>query len=116
MKTVSPGDVVTVDFVGATGIKRRPAVIVSSHAYHANRPDVILGVLTTRVAQATTSLDHVLLDWAAAGLRAASAFRCYFSMAVPAALQPVGHLSDRDWEAVQLRLARAFGQGPGSVP
>ncbi len=28
-----PGDVVTVDFVGATGIKPRPAVVVSSRLY-----------------------------------------------------------------------------------
>ena len=41
-----PGDVVTVDFPGAQGIKRRPVVIVSSDVYHATRPDVILAVLT----------------------------------------------------------------------
>lgn len=27
---VKPGDVVTVDFPGATGIKRRPAVVMST--------------------------------------------------------------------------------------
>jgi len=30
-----PGDIVTVDFPGVTGIKRRPAVVLSSAAYHA---------------------------------------------------------------------------------
>jgi hypothetical protein len=34
-----PGDVVTVDFVGAIGTKRRPAVVVSSGLYHQHRPD-----------------------------------------------------------------------------
>ena len=38
-----PGDVVTVDFVGATGIKRRPAVVGSSGLYHQHRPDRIRG-------------------------------------------------------------------------
>ena len=33
-----PGDVVTVDFAGATGLKRRPVVVVSSDQYHRERP------------------------------------------------------------------------------
>jgi mRNA interferase MazF len=57
-----PGDVVTVDFVGATGVKRRPAVVVSSRLYHAHRPDLILAVLTTQVATATAPTDYVLQD------------------------------------------------------
>jgi mRNA interferase MazF len=36
-----PGDVVTVDFLGATGPKRRPAVVVSSALYHQHRPDLV---------------------------------------------------------------------------
>ena len=51
-----PGDVVTVDFLGATGPKRRPAVVVSSALYHQHRPDLVLGVLTSQVARATTPL------------------------------------------------------------
>jgi mRNA-degrading endonuclease toxin of MazEF toxin-antitoxin module len=43
-----PGDVVTVDFHGATGPKRRPAVVVSSALYHQHRPDLVLGVLTSQ--------------------------------------------------------------------
>lgn len=42
----NPGDVVvTVDFPGVTGIKRRPAVILSSVTYNTTRPDVIAGLL-----------------------------------------------------------------------
>ena len=46
-----PGDVVTVDFVGATGTKRRPAVVVSSALYHQHRPELVLGVLTSQVSR-----------------------------------------------------------------
>jgi len=56
------GDVVTVDFVGATGIKRRPAVVISSDAYHRERPDLILGVITSNLTAATTSTDCSLVD------------------------------------------------------
>ncbi len=57
-----PGDVVTVAFVGVTGTKRRPAVVVSSDLYHANRPDVIVGLLTTQIGGATTPTDYRLQD------------------------------------------------------
>ena len=63
------GDVVTVDFAGATGTKGRPAVVVSSSIYHQNRPDLIVGVLNRRISRATTPMDDMLEDWASAGLR-----------------------------------------------
>lgn len=103
-----PGDVVTVDFAGATGVKRRPAVVVSSRAYHAEHPDLILGVLTTNLATATTTTDYVLLDWSAAGLRSASVFRAYVGMALPSAVRVIGHLSPRDWDGVRACVGKAF--------
>lgn len=64
----NPSDVVTVDFPGVRGIKRRPAVIVSSPTYHDNRPDVIVGLITTQTAGLGIT-DYVLQDWEATGLR-----------------------------------------------
>jgi mRNA interferase MazF len=46
--TFYAGDLVTVDFPGVTGVKRRPAVILSSETYHSLRPDVIVGLITTQ--------------------------------------------------------------------
>jgi len=104
-----PGDVVVVDFAGATGLKRRPAVVVSSAIYHAHRPDLILATLTSNLASATTPTDHILRDWPAAGLRKPTAFRAYPGMAAPGSIHRIGRLTDRDWEAVQARLAAARG-------
>ena len=56
------GDVVTVDFPGAQGTKRRPVVIVSSNANHASRPDVILPVMTTNITASTAPTDYVLQE------------------------------------------------------
>ncbi|HLK60158.1 MAG TPA: type II toxin-antitoxin system PemK/MazF family toxin [Chthonomonadaceae bacterium] len=75
---LQPGDVVTVPFQGVTGTKQHPAVVLSSSSYHSNRPDAILGLLTTQIADATTPTDYVLQDWAEAGLHRASAFRAFF--------------------------------------
>ena len=95
-----PGDVVVLDFPGVMGIKRRPAVVVSSALYHAARPDVVVGLITSRT-MALGSMDYVLQDWSQAGLRVPSVFRCFFAT-LPATAQHrvIGHLSDRDWQGV----------------
>jgi len=103
-----PGDVVTVDFPGATGLKRRPAIVVSTHLYHAHRPDVVIAVLTSNVAAATAPTDYVLQDWQAAGLRLPSAFRAYLATVERSATRVIGHLSNRDWRAAQERLAQSL--------
>ena len=104
-----PGDVVVVDFPGITGVKRRPAVVLSSDAYHAARPDLIVGLITSQTAGAIAPTDHALQDWATAGLRVASAFRS-FLVTLPPAANPVlaGHLSERDWSAVRARVKTAI--------
>ena len=103
-----PGDIVTVDFPGATGVKRRPVVVVSTSQYHRYRPDIVVAVLTSQVQKATTPLDYILLDWEAAGLRRESTFRPYLATVLAVTAQPIGHCSDRDWRAIQTRLARAI--------
>lgn len=106
---LKPGDVVTVDFPGVTGVKRRPAVVVSTIEYHAHRPDVIVGVITSQVASAITPVDYLLQDWAAAGLHRPSAFRSFLAtLPATAAGNPIGQCSNRDWQAIQVCLSRAI--------
>ena len=108
---LKPGDVVVVDFPGVTGMKRRPAVVLSSDAYHSARPDVILGLITSQVAGSIGSTDHALADWSAAGLRLPSLFRS-FLVTVPrtAVYHVAGHLSDQDWLAVRTKLGTALAR------
>jgi len=88
----APGDIVTVDFPGVTGIKRRPAVVLSSATYHATRPDRIVGLITTRTSGLGVT-DYELQDWSVAGLRVAFVFRSFIVTLPPAAnLVYVGHL------------------------
>jgi mRNA interferase MazF len=105
----TPGEVVLVDFVGATGVKRRPAVVVSTDTYHAHRPDIVVCLLTSQVPAARAPTDYALQDWAVAGLRAPSIFRVYMGMTLASAAPVIGRLSDRDWREVQacLRIALA---------
>lgn len=109
MATLKAGDVVVADFPGITGVKRRPAVVISSDAYHLHRPDILLGAITTNLAAAKTPMDFALNDWAVAGLRRPSAFRT-FLVTLPQGqiLAPIGRLSNADWLAVQARLRQAI--------
>ncbi len=98
------GTVVIANFSGATGIKRRPALVISTALYHAERPDVILTIITSQIKKSTAKTDYILQDWRAAGLTQPSAVRVYLGMKTPSELTEIGELSDRDWLEVQKRL------------
>jgi mRNA interferase MazF len=104
----NPGDLVVAAMPGAVQGKRRPGVVLSSTRYHNQRPDVIVGLVTTNTAVATATTDHVLLDWQQSGLTKPSAYRSYLSTVATADCQVIGHLSVRDWEAVQTATRRAL--------
>jgi DNA-binding transcriptional MerR regulator/mRNA-degrading endonuclease toxin of MazEF toxin-antitoxin module len=91
------------------GVKRRPAVVLSSEASHSTRPDAVLGLLTGQVAAATAPTDHLLRGWLASGLRAPTAFRT-FLITLPREdlVAVVGHPSAHDWSEVQTRLRLAI--------
>lgn len=101
---IKPGDVVTVDFPGALGVKRRPAVVISTDTYHTTRPDVVLALLTGQITGATGPTDYLLQDWSSAGLHNPSAFRVFLATLPATSIVVIGHLSGRDWREVQARL------------
>lgn len=103
-----PGDVIIVDFPGATGTKRRPALVVSTDLYHQSRPDAILAVITSRLSSANSPTDYVLQDWSQAGLHKPSAFRSFLITMPASNLYVAGPLSDRDWNEVTERLKLAI--------
>ena len=63
------GDVVLVSFMFSdeTGERRRPAVIVSSDAYHQSRQEAIIAAITSRTDRILVG-DHLITDWQEAGL------------------------------------------------
>jgi mRNA interferase MazF len=97
----STGEIVVVDFPGVQGIKRRPAIIISSAAYHTSRPDIIIGLVTTQLDDATGPTDHVIVNWKAAGLRRPSAFRAFLvTLPRKAVLASIGRPDATDWKAI----------------
>jgi len=60
---LKPGDVVVGVLVGAQETKVRPAVVIASATYLAERPDAVVGILTTKVPRRPARTDCVLQDW-----------------------------------------------------
>ena len=107
------GDVVVAEFPGVTGSKRRPAAVLSSSAYHSARPDVILGLITSKVAAALGPTDYELADWQAVNLRVPSAFRAFISTVPRSSVSAtIGRLSENDWAEVKKRVALALIELP----
>ena len=95
---------------GAVETKVRPAVVIASASYSAQRPDVLVGILTTRPPKHAASTDYALQDWQMAGLRAESHFRVYVLTIHRSELTIIGHLSDRDWNSVKTCIGYAFAK------
>ena len=111
-----PGDVVVTNFPGAVAAKRRPGVVISTSLYHTHRPDVIVGVLTTNIAQATAPTNYALQDWSAAGLHRPSAFRAYLITFQVTDLQQIGTLTEADRQGVQNALSKAVATAGDITP
>src|SRR6266487_2955500 len=105
---VETGDVVVGMLPGAAETKVRPAVVIASDIYLVERPDVLVGILTTKLPRRASSMDYVLLDWQRSGLRSVSCFRAYVLTIHRSNLTVVGHLSEQDWTEVKARVRIAF--------
>jgi mRNA interferase MazF len=69
MTACSRGDVVLVGFMFSdeAGRKLRPAVVISSPAYHRARQEVIVAAITSNVGRHLFG-DHLIADWKEGGL------------------------------------------------
>ena len=68
--TYNRGDVVLVPFQFSDRpvFKRRPAIIVSSDAFHAGRRDVIIAAITSRIREPLLAGDQMIIRWQECGL------------------------------------------------
>jgi mRNA interferase MazF len=106
---MNSGDVVWIEFPGVVQTKRRPAVVLSSAAYHAARPDIILGLVTSQTSKSASPTDHLIQDWQAAGLRVPSAFRAFIvTLPRSAIVSTMGRLTQDDWNQVVDRVKLAL--------
>jgi mRNA interferase MazF len=105
--------VVSVPFSDQSGTKPRPALVVSTEAFHAKLPDLIVCPISSqpRFYRRPGPGDCPLRDWRAVGMQHPSTVRISKILAVDKAIikRPLGTLSAPDLARVEARLRQALG-------
>ena len=73
MTSFNSGDIILVPFpfTDQSASKKRPAVIISSQAYNAKRPDLIIMAVTSQIKPTSIIGEVIIKDWEEAGLLSA---------------------------------------------
>ena len=106
------GDVVLVPFpfTDQTAAKRRPAVIVSSDAYHRERPDVVVVAVTSRIGRPAGVGEVMIEEWRDAGLLKVSLIKPVFTTVERTLiLRKLGTLQSKDITALRQALREVLG-------
>ena len=108
----SVGDVVLVPFpfTDQSDTKKRPAVVVSSAGYNANRRDIVIMAITSQVRQTLSFGDAMIADWQAAGLIKASVLKPVFTtIEQRLVIRGIGTLSPADAKTLRAVLDDVIG-------
>jgi mRNA interferase MazF len=106
------GDVILVPFPfsNQTAGKQRPAVVVSSVAYHANRPDLLMMAITSQSYTAQDFATVILVDWQAAGLLKPSYVKPVLTTLEQAlVIRRMGSLTTLDQQLLRNMITQIFG-------
>lgn len=111
MTVYNRGDVVLVAFVFSdeTRKKLRPAVIISTPAYHRRRQEAIVAAITSNVRRRLAG-DHPIADWKGAGLLFPSLVTGIIRTIKHATIaRKLGVMPRADMEAIDRELRRSLG-------
>ncbi|HEX9672859.1 MAG TPA: type II toxin-antitoxin system PemK/MazF family toxin [Burkholderiales bacterium] len=106
------GDIVLVPFpfTDQSAIKRRPAVIISTSSYHAERPDLIIMAVTSQVRPAGVIGEVQVKDWKSAGLIKPSVVKPVITtIEASLVIRRLGQLKKDELEALREAIAKIVG-------
>jgi len=106
------GDVVLAPFpfTDQTTRKKRPAVVVSSAAYHRERSDLIIMAITSQVRPSATIGEVQITSWQNAGLLKPSAIKPILTTIEKGLiLRKLGSLGGQDRQALRQALRAILG-------
>lgn len=104
------GDIVLVPFpfTDQSATKRRPAVVISSHAYHRERPDLIIMAVTSQARPTGSAGEVQVRDWKGAGLIKPSVIKPVITT-IEQSLRLLGRLNQEDQEALRRAISQIVG-------
>ena len=106
------GDIVLVSFpfTDQSASKQRPAVVVSSEAYHQTRRDLIIMAVTSQLRPTQGVGDVQLKDWQAAGLLKSSAIKPVIAtIELTLVVKRLGRLKEDDQQKLRTAIAKIVG-------
>jgi mRNA interferase MazF len=106
------GDVVLVPFpfTSQTVSKKRPAIVVSNHAYNATKPDVAVMAVTSQLRANATLGEVWVQEWKAAGLIKPSAIKPVFAtLERSLIMRQLGVLNAADQAALRKAIGEMLG-------
>jgi mRNA interferase MazF len=106
------GDLVLVPFpfTDQSTTKRRPAVVVSSAAYHRERPDLVILAVTSQVRPVAGLGEVAIAKWREAGLLKPSVFKpVVATIERRLVVRTLGKLTEEDRGALRRVLAEILG-------
>lgn len=106
------GDLVLVPFpfTDQSTTKRRPAVVVSSAAYHRERPDLLILAVTSQVRPVAGMGEAAITKWKEAGLLKPSVFKpALATIERRLVVRALGQLEEEDRAALRRVLAEILG-------
>lgn len=110
--TLAFGDVVLVPFpfTNQASAKQRPAVVISSAAYNAAKPDIILMAITSQLRASAAYGEVWLTDWQAAGLLKPSAVKPVIAtLEARLIIRQLGTLANDDAQALRTAIKEIIG-------
>lgn len=97
-------------FTDQTGMKWRPAIVVSTDRYNEETPDVLIASVTGNLRAIPHPGDHRLVDWQGAGLLVPSLGQTKLGTVDASILgRRLGALSSTDLSAIERGLREALG-------
>lgn len=106
------GEIILVPFpfTDLSTAKKRPAVVISSPAYNAERPDLIIMAVTSQIKPASVYGEVMVRDWQAAGLLKPSAIKPVITtIEKTLVLKTMGRLKGNDQKALREGLGLILG-------
>jgi mRNA interferase MazF len=106
------GDVVLVPFpfTDQSATKKRPAVVISSSAYHRSGPDLLIMAITSKMRAVRAVGEFRVKDWQEAGLLKPSAIKSVITTIERSlVLKRLGRLKAEDQQSLRRAVAALIG-------
>ena len=107
MTVFNPGDVVLLSypFGEGAGVRKRPALVISSSAFNQETGEVVIAQITSRVSPPARAGDYNIVDWREAKLLRPALVRARLAtLAGSLVLRRLGSLSVGDYQGALAAL------------